>query len=137
MRKTPRGNIILNKCTKKHDNILHCSWDKARDRCNCYFSFWAVFLYNFSYNFFIQNFVQLHRTDYISVTANFKVISSIILVFGMSYTCHCFFRILGGIKMNFGQKLTQLKTNNSNLFLTLLCRLETISWPFHAFNNIT
>ena len=25
MRKTPRGNIILNKCTKKHDNILHCS----------------------------------------------------------------------------------------------------------------
>ena len=23
--------------------MLHCSWDMVCDRCNCYFSFWAVF----------------------------------------------------------------------------------------------
>ena len=23
--------------------MLYCCWDMARDRCNCYFSFWAIF----------------------------------------------------------------------------------------------
>ena len=23
--------------------MLHCSWDRACDRCSCYFSFWAIF----------------------------------------------------------------------------------------------
>ena len=40
-KKTP-GDIILHKCTKNHGDILHCSWDMVRDRCN-YFSFWAIF----------------------------------------------------------------------------------------------
>ena len=35
--------IILHKCTKNHDRMLYCSWDMARERCNCYFSFWAIF----------------------------------------------------------------------------------------------
>ena len=35
--------IILHKCTKNHDHILHCSWGMACDRCNFYFSFWAIF----------------------------------------------------------------------------------------------
>ena len=35
--------IILHKCTKNHDHILYCSWDMALDRCNCYFSYWAIF----------------------------------------------------------------------------------------------
>ena len=26
-----------------HDHILYCSWDMARETCNCYFSFWAIF----------------------------------------------------------------------------------------------
>ena len=42
MKKTPGDIIILHKCTKNHDHILYCSWDKERDRCN-YFSFWAIF----------------------------------------------------------------------------------------------
>ena len=33
----------LHNCTKNHDHILYCPWDMARDRCNCYFSFWAIF----------------------------------------------------------------------------------------------
>ena len=37
------GDIILYKCTKNHDHMLYCSWDTARDRCNLYFSFWAIF----------------------------------------------------------------------------------------------
>ena len=32
------------KCTKNHDHMLYCSWDMARDECNCYFSLWAIFL---------------------------------------------------------------------------------------------
>ena len=41
--KIPGYIIILHKCTKNHDNMLYSSWDIARDRCNCYFSFWAIF----------------------------------------------------------------------------------------------
>ena len=42
MKKTP-GDIFLHKCTTNHDNKLYCSWDMARDGCNCYFSFWTIF----------------------------------------------------------------------------------------------
>ena len=35
--------IILHKCTKKHDHMLHCSRDTEHDRCNFRFSFWAIF----------------------------------------------------------------------------------------------
>ena len=35
--------IILHKCTKNHDHIACRFWDMAHDRCNCYFSFWAIF----------------------------------------------------------------------------------------------
>ena len=30
-------------CTKNHDHMQYCSWDMVCDRCNCYFSFWAIF----------------------------------------------------------------------------------------------
>ena len=43
MKKTPGDIIILHKCTKNHDYMLHCSWDMMCDQCNCYFSFWATF----------------------------------------------------------------------------------------------
>ena len=42
LKKTPR-DIILHKCTKSHDHMLYCSLDMARNRFNCYFSFWAIF----------------------------------------------------------------------------------------------
>ena len=35
--------IILHKCTKNHDHMLYCSWDKACGRCKCYFAFWTDF----------------------------------------------------------------------------------------------
>ena len=35
--------IILHNCTKNHDHRLYCSWDMARDRCNCSFPFWDIF----------------------------------------------------------------------------------------------
>ena len=34
---------ILCKCTKNRDHMLYCFWDMVRDRCNCYFSCWAIF----------------------------------------------------------------------------------------------
>ena len=43
MKRTPGYIIILHKCAKNHDHMLYFSWDMARDRCNCYFSFWAIF----------------------------------------------------------------------------------------------
>ena len=40
--KTPRGMIILHKCTKNHDHMLYCSLDMMCDRYN-YLSFWDIF----------------------------------------------------------------------------------------------
>ena len=42
IKKNPGDTIILHNCTKNNDHRLYCSWDMARDRCNCYFSFWAI-----------------------------------------------------------------------------------------------
>ena len=42
MKKTPR-DIILHLCTKNYDQMMHGSWDMVCDRCNCHFSFWAIF----------------------------------------------------------------------------------------------
>ena len=36
--------IILHKCTRNHDHMLHCSLDMLHNRFNCYFLFWAIFL---------------------------------------------------------------------------------------------
>ena len=43
MKKMPGDIIILHKCTKNHNHMLHCSWDTMRDGCNSYFLFWAIF----------------------------------------------------------------------------------------------
>ena len=43
LKKTSGDNMIFHKCTKNHYYLLYCSWDKARDGCNCCFSFWAIF----------------------------------------------------------------------------------------------
>ena len=37
------GNIILQMFTKNYDQMIYSSWDMVHDRCNCYFSFWAIF----------------------------------------------------------------------------------------------
>ena len=41
IKKTP-VDIILHKCTKNHDHMIHCSRDMTCDGFN-YFSFWAMF----------------------------------------------------------------------------------------------
>ena len=43
MEKMPGDTIILHKCTINHDHRLYCSWGMTCNRCNCYFSFWAIF----------------------------------------------------------------------------------------------
>ena len=42
-KKTPGDITLLHKCFKNHDHMLYCSWDKVRDRRNCYFSFLNIF----------------------------------------------------------------------------------------------
>ena len=41
-KKTPGDIITLHKCTKKSWSYAIFSSDKTSDRCNCYFSFWAI-----------------------------------------------------------------------------------------------
>ena len=43
MKKVPGDVIVLHIYTKNYDQMMYSSWDIVRDRCNCYFSFWAVF----------------------------------------------------------------------------------------------
>ena len=43
MKQTPGDIIILHICTKNYDQMTYASWDMVCDRCNCYFSFWAIF----------------------------------------------------------------------------------------------
>ena len=45
-KKTPGDIIILHTCTKNYDQMMYSSWDMVRDRCNWYFSFWAIFCPN-------------------------------------------------------------------------------------------
>ena len=43
MKQTPGDVIILYMCTKNYDHMMYGFWDTVRDRCNCDFSFWAIF----------------------------------------------------------------------------------------------
>ena len=43
LKRNPGDTIILHNCTENNDHRLYCSWDMARDRCNYYFSFWAIY----------------------------------------------------------------------------------------------
>ena len=43
MKKAHGDIIILHMCTKNYDQVMYGSWDMVRDRCNCYFWFWAIF----------------------------------------------------------------------------------------------
>ena len=43
IKQSPGDVIILHKCTKNYDHMVNCSWDMVCDRCNCCFSFWAIF----------------------------------------------------------------------------------------------
>ena len=36
------GDIILHKCTKNQEHMLHCCWDMTHDGYNFYFSFWDI-----------------------------------------------------------------------------------------------
>ena len=67
--KNPR-DIILHECIKNHDHILYCSWYMARDRCNCYFSSWAIFcpftpLTAQKIKFFKKNSWRYHHFTYV------------------------------------------------------------------------
>ena len=41
--KTPGDVIILHMCSKKSDQKMYGSWNMVCNRCNCYFSLWAIF----------------------------------------------------------------------------------------------
>ena len=43
IKKPPGDIIILHMYNKNYDQMMYASWDMVCDRCNCYFSFWAIF----------------------------------------------------------------------------------------------
>ena len=43
MEKPSGDTIILHNSPKNHDHMLYCSLYMVHDRCNCYFSFQAIF----------------------------------------------------------------------------------------------
>ena len=43
MKKMPGDIINLHMCTKNYDQMIYSSWNMVCDRCNCYFSLWAIF----------------------------------------------------------------------------------------------
>ena len=54
-KKKPGDVIILQKCTINYDHMVYCSWYMACDnRCDCYFSFWAIFCH-FTPQAFLKN----------------------------------------------------------------------------------
>ena len=57
--KHPGDIITLHKCTKNHDHMLYCSWEMVCDKCNFYFSFWAIFCPFGTKN---QNFKKMKKT---------------------------------------------------------------------------
>ena len=59
MKETSGDIIILQECTKNHDHMLYCSWDIVRDRCNCYFSFGAIYASIYVYSFYSFLFFSL------------------------------------------------------------------------------
>ena len=58
-KKNPGDIITLHKCTKNHDHMLYCSWEMVCDKCNFYFSFWAIFCPFGTKN---QNFKKMKKT---------------------------------------------------------------------------
>ena len=73
------GDIsILHKCTKNHDHMVYCSWDMARDGCNC-FLFWAIFCP------FIPLTAQKHKIwkkwkKYLEISSFYTSVSKIMII---------------------------------------------------------
>ena len=73
--------IILHKCTKNHDHMPYCPWNKACDGCNFYFSFWAIFStftpLTFQKSKFFENEKNIlryhHFTYFIIILRHFKI----------------------------------------------------------------
>ena len=56
-KKTPGDIIILHKCTKNHDHMLHCSLNMVHNRCHFYFLFWVIFCH---FTRDVKPFFQIH-----------------------------------------------------------------------------
>ena len=63
-KKLPGDIILLHKCPKNHDHILYCLWDMVRDRCNCYFPFWAVLPFYPPDSPKIENFKKMNKNPW-------------------------------------------------------------------------
>ena len=81
MKKTTGDIIILHMCTKNYDQMMYGSWDMVCDRCNCYFSFWAIFL-----PFYPpsspknQNFKKMKKKESLKVSSFYKCVPIITCV---------------------------------------------------------
>ena len=112
-------------------------------KLKCYFYQKIIFCHIVALNAWYMNFLfekkKSHSSDLdfyvLDESTNFKICDVMIDIRG--YNFNCFFRILVCIKIKFDQVLVQLIANISNLFLSLLWRMETSSKPFWKFGKLT
>ena len=88
-------------------------------------------------NVLFARYLAFNAFDKFKIFTNFKTCDVIIVIMCIrKYTFDYSFRILGNVKMKFGQTVEQLMANISNLFLALLMSLNTSSLSFHNFGKI-
>ena len=78
--KTPRDIIILQKCTKNHDHMPYCSWDKAHDGRNCNFLFWAN-LYPFTPLTARKIKIKQKRKKHLEISSFYKSAPKIMIIY--------------------------------------------------------
>ena len=78
--KTPRDIIILQKCTKNHDHMPYCSWDKAHDGRNCNFLFWAN-LYPFTPLTVRKIKIKQKRKKHLEISSFYKSAPKIMIIY--------------------------------------------------------
>ena len=85
---------------KNYDQMMYSSWDMAHDRCrcNCYFSFWAIFLpfYPLLNRPKNQNFEQIQKTHRDIIILHMYIYQKIWVMMNSSWgivhdRCNCYF----------------------------------------------
>ena len=110
MNKMPGDIIILHKCTKNHDYLLYCSWDMGRDRCNCSFSFWAIFCPFTPLTAQKMNIPKKLKKKHLEISSFYTIVPKIMMT---GYTVPEIWRTTDVIIFHFGQFFAFLPPPNS------------------------
>ena len=128
----PGDIIILHKCSKNHDHMLYYSWDMAFDKCNCHFSFWAIFLPFYPpNNRKIENFKKIKKC--LEISSFYTSVSKIMII---CYTVKVIWHVTNVIVIfHFGLFFTLLPCNSSPKNQNFM-KNEKNFWRYHYFTHV-